>query len=96
MEPTIIVLIMLSTARLTRLVTHDKITNGLRTVMVRKLGQEHPLVYLMYCSWCVSIYTGTGVTLAAWQWSGHTWFNIVVIALSASYVAGFLASHSED
>lgn len=93
---TTLLLAMLATARLTRLVTTDRITQGPRGWLLRRIiksrGEESLLAYLIVCDWCVSVYTG-GAVAAAWVLAGETlWFQAPVAALALSYAAGFLAS----
>lgn len=93
---TTLILAALATARLTRMVTTDRITQGPRgwllRLLIRKRGEDALSVYLIICDWCVSIYVAAGVT-AAWILAGDTlWFQAPAAALALSYVAGFLAS----
>lgn len=93
---TTLLLAMLATARLTRLVTTDRIFLAPRAWLLRKMirryGKDSLPPYLLTCDWCVSVYTGAGVA-AAWVLAGETlWFQAPVAALALSYAAGFLAS----
>lgn len=96
MSMTTIVLLALATARLTRLVTQDRITEAPRYWLVRRFtawqGEESLLAYLIVCDWCVSIYTGAAVAGAWWAWHESAWLTWVLGALAFSYVAGWLAS----
>ena len=44
----------LATARLTRLVTTDRITEAPRNWIIRRLPRESLLSYLLVCDWCSS------------------------------------------
>lgn len=93
---TTLLLAMLATARLTRMVTTDRIFQAPRVWALRRLirryGEDSLPPYLLTCDWCVSVYTGAGVA-AAWVLAGETlWFQAPVAALALSYAAGFLAS----
>ena len=93
---TVFILAALATARITRLVTTDRITQAPRTWVLRRVvsryGDESLLAYLVVCDWCVSVYVGAGVA-TAWALAGQTlWFQATAAALALSYVAGFLAS----
>lgn len=97
---TTLILAALATARLTRMVTSDRITLAPRRWLLRRLvsryGEDHLLPYLIVCDWCVSIYVGAGVT-AAWVTVGETlWFQAPAAALALSYAAGFLASKEDE
>lgn len=88
--------LLISTARLTRLITDDKITEGFRQWVVSRAGDESLISYLVYCSWCVSVYTGAAVSLGWWAFGDQVWYQIILIALSCSYAAGFLNSKVDD
>jgi hypothetical protein len=95
-----LLLAMLATARLTRLVTTDRVFLAPRRALLRRLitryGEDHLLPYLVTCDWCVSIYTGSAVA-SAWIWAGHTlWFQVPAAALAFSYAAGFLATREGE
>lgn len=82
----------LVTARLTRLVTRDYITHGLRRRVLARLDPDGLAAYGLVCDWCVSIYVGAavgacGAALGLWSWPG-----VLPLALVFSYVAGWLAS----
>lgn len=93
---TTLILAALAVARLTRMVTTDRITQAPRERLLRylisKYSEDALVVYLIICDWCVSVYVAAGVT-AAWILAGDTlWFQAPAAALALSYVAGFLAS----
>lgn len=80
----------LATARITRLVTTDRITEAPREWALRRLDLNGLLSYLITCAWCVSVYAGAGVVaVIAW---GPSWSVWILTALAFSYVAGYLAS----
>lgn len=82
----------LAVARLTRLVTTDRITEAPRNWALARLPDGHLLAYLVVCNWCVSVYTGAAVA-AAGAWAGAwSWGWAPPVALAFSYVAGWLAS----
>lgn len=82
----------LTTARITRLVTQDKITERPRNALLLRLDENGLMAYLVQCSWCASFYVGAGVA-AGGAWAGAwTWWWSGALALSFSYVAGILAS----
>jgi Protein of unknown function (DUF1360) len=85
------VLTVLATARITRLITADSITEPLRKRITGRLSEESRVVYLVHCPWCVSIYVGTVLAYLAWRWGETGWFAVATLALSASYVAGLLS-----
>ena len=106
MNAVTLLLAALACARLTRLVTTDKLTEPLRlrvlTWIVRRAldkerdPEESLLAYLVTCSWCVSVYVGAG-TAGAWAaWGDQRWFTAVCAALAFSYVTGALAARESE
>lgn len=87
-----LVLIALSTARITRLITGDFILDRPRNAALRRLEGHPQLQYLLVCPWCMSMYVGAGVAGAWWAWGGMMWLTWTMAFLSASHVTGFLAT----
>lgn len=92
MEPITLLVAALATARLTRLVTRDRITHAPRRRLLKRLDPDGLMAYLVVCTWCASVYTGLGVAavgriagLWGWEW-------IVPLALAFSMVTGLLTS----
>lgn len=96
MDPVTLILSALAAARLTRLITTDRITQAPRNILLRKLPEESLMAYLVVCDWCVSVYTGAGVAAAGAMMDWWTWPVAVPAALAFSYTAGFLASRESD
>jgi hypothetical protein len=91
MDTITLVIAALVTARVTRLITTDRITQAPRTWLLSRLNSEGLAAYLVVCDWCTSVYVGLGVGvvgLAVGLWS---WPWIVPLGLAFSYVAGMLA-----
>jgi hypothetical protein len=86
----------LATARITRLITSDVITEPLRVAVIRRLNTEGRLAYMIVCDWCASVYVGAGVAASWWAWGDSKIWLAVMVALSASYAAGFLNSKADD
>lgn len=95
-----LLLAALATARLTRMVTTDRIFLAPRAWLLRRLvdryGEDGLLPYLLVCDWCVSVYVGAGAAGAWWAWGETRVFLAVCAALAFSYVAGWLAGRSGD
>jgi hypothetical protein len=82
----------LATARITKLVTTDRITAAPRRWILRRLDSDGLAAYLIVCDWCVSVYTGGGVA-AAGAWTGlWAWAWVLPLALAFSYASGWLAA----
>lgn len=92
MDTITLLIAALVTARITRLITLDRITEAPRTWILSKLDLNGLLSYLITCTWCASFYVGLTVA-AAGAWAGEwDWAWIVPLGLAFSYVAGYLAS----
>jgi hypothetical protein len=95
MDTLTLLLSLLAVARITRLVTDDKILERPREALLRRLivkrGEDSLLVYLVLCPWCVSPYVGVGVMSAWYAWGDARMFTAAVAALAAAHIAGFLA-----
>lgn len=90
--PVSLILLLLATARVTRLLSEDKITERPRLWLTRKLEGHSQLQYLIHCPWCLSMYVGAAAAGTWALWGGTMWYTIVTAALSASYVTGFLTN----
>jgi hypothetical protein len=93
----IIILTVLAVARVTRLITDDRILNRPRGVVARWLDVRgwDEMAYLIFCPWCMSVYVGAAAAGAWYAWGETMPFMAVTLALAASYVTGFLASIKE-
>jgi hypothetical protein len=91
-----VVLTLLAVARVTRLVNADRITEAPRNALVRRLDPDGLAAYMVFCPWCVSVYTGAGAGAAWWAWGDTRIFTAAVLALAASHIAGILAGLERD
>ena len=90
-----VLLTVLAVARVTRLVTRDVITEPVRNPVVRWLvarKADSKTAYLIMCDWCASVYVGAAGAGAWYLWGETMPFMAVTLALSSSYVTGFLTS----
>jgi hypothetical protein len=95
----IIILTLLAVARATRLITTDTVFDTPRRWVLTKLVKpgraralRDKLAYLIVCDWCASVYVGAAAAGAYAAWGETMPFMVVILALAASYAAGFLAS----
>lgn len=95
MDALTLALIIGATARLTRLVTTDKIFERPREALLDHLNPHGMITYMLGCRWCVSIYTGATTTIYATITAGNVWCMAPMAALTASQVTGLLASMEE-
>lgn len=96
----LVLLYLVAVARAARLITADKITEGLRFKICRVVRDADGLItevgrarllYFVTCPWCTSIYLAAGLG-AAVVWAPDaklTW--LAVLTLAASEVAGMAA-----
>jgi len=98
----IIILTLLAVARTTRLITTDNLFDTPRTWVLQRLinpgrlrALRDKLAYLIVCDWCASVYVGAAAAGAYAAWGETMPFMVVILALSGSYAAGFLASVTE-
>ena len=92
----VLALAALATARLTRMVTSDRLFLAPRAWLLRWLKEDGLTSYLVVCDWCVSVYVGAGVA-AALSWMGYLpWAQAPIAALAFSYAAGFLAERTGE
>lgn len=84
----LIVLVVLSTYRLTRLVTADRILQAPRAWIVRR---SQRLGYLVTCDWCFSIWVAPGPVAVATIWPESRVVWAILIGLSASALTGLLS-----
>lgn len=90
-----VLLTVLAVARLTRLVTEDKILEKPRDWVLDRVDPLGMLTYLLGCPWCVSVYLGAAAAPVAYYWGESPYVVIPALALTASYVSGFLANFTE-
>jgi hypothetical protein len=95
---------LLATARLTRLVTADRISRPFRAAIVRRYGPSSAVGYLVHCRWCVSLYIAGPVAAAVlWlapayrgNWWAPTLLTGVLLALGFSHGTALLAGLEDD
>lgn len=94
----VFVLCLIATARLTRLVTTDRIMTPFRRWVVNKYGEDSETAYLVHCRYCASIWVATPVSLIwavstlPWQW----WWLAGPSLLAMSYVTGLASGLEEE
>ena len=81
-------------ARITRVLTVDRITYPIRARIVVRLGPDHPIAYFVTCSWCIGLWVSAGVGAAAYFWADTRWWLYVALAGTASLVTGLLIQYT--
>jgi hypothetical protein len=84
-----------ATARLTRLVTEDSITERFRSWVVLKFGDDSAADTLVHCPWCASVWLGSLVVAGALVLPPDL-FRGGALALTASHLAALSALHLEN
>lgn len=87
----ILVVWVLAVARVTRLLTRDKLTEPFRAWVLDRRGADSQVAYLVHCAWCSSVWIGFASAPAAVAAAGLSWWLLPVIALAGSHVVGMLS-----
>jgi hypothetical protein len=89
MTPFLLTLVALSTYRLTRLVTADRITQRIREWAIAK-GEM--VGYLATCDWCLSIWVAPVPSVLAIAFPENRLVLLAFVALSGSALTGLIAT----
>ena len=104
----IVVTYILAVARITRLITHDVITEPIRSALLNRFDPSkriHRLaVYALGdmqddpsrtgCPWCVSVWVSAASAPFVVHWQHETATVAILLALAASHATGLIAEHS--
>jgi len=89
----------LACARLTGLITSDRITEQVRMRLVRRFCRDAPAddctnwrAYLLLCQWCMSIWVAALFAPLWWLWGDSPWLLVPVAFLAFSQITGMLSS----
>lgn len=100
MDTVALILLPLAVARVTRLITADRILEPVRDRLIsrwiERKGGDSLAAYLITCPWCVSVYVGAAGAAGWWAWGGTRVYAAVLLAFACSYVTGWLASHEGE
>lgn len=91
----ILILGLLSTARLTRALTTDRIGLPIRSFVVNRLGADSMLGYLLHCRWCSSMWISVPIALlvALLLCDGSDVAALTIpLALAYSHLTGLLVA----
>jgi hypothetical protein len=91
-----VALTVLTVARVTRLLTADRILDRPRIWIMERFGPDSMTAYFVTCPWCMSMYVGAAGAGAWWAWGETMGYQAVTLALAASYVSGWLATREGD
>jgi hypothetical protein len=93
--PLLVVLAVLATARLTRLLTADKIVEPLRKRAELRFGppERSKFMYLITCDWCASFWIAIPVAAATLMAGDRLAVQAGLLALAASQITGMFAAN---
>lgn len=96
---TVLLLTTLAVARISRIITTDKISEPARTLLARKLRDGSQVTYLLWCPHCMSVWISAALTPAAWLLTDApdrlgitSWFGLPVTALAVAYLASIVVT----
>jgi hypothetical protein len=89
MTPFLLTLVALSTYRLTRLITADRLTQRIREWAI---GRGEMIGYLATCDWCLSIWIAPVPSILAVAYPSNRLLLGAFVALSASALTGLIAA----
>lgn len=91
-SPAVAIIAVAACARITRLITRDRITQRPRMWLVNRWGIESLPAYLIQCDWCTGLWTAAVVMPAAWWWGHSPWLQLPLLVLAAAHAVGWAAS----
>jgi hypothetical protein len=80
----------LAVARISRLITDDKILEAPRNAVLARTADESLAAYLITCRWCVSFWVAAPAAAVWYFWPLQPWFLVPTMALAFSHVTGLL------
>ena len=83
-------------ARLTRLITDDRIAAPVRALAIRARGPESELAWLVQCPWCIGLWISAAVTVVAYLSHGAVWFTAPALALTISHLVALAAARLDN
>lgn len=86
-----LVVYVLVAARLTRLVTTDKLTESVRAAVVDRFGASSMTTFLVHCPWCAGWWVSAALSGPAAMVAGLPWWWAPALAFAASQVVGMMA-----
>lgn len=89
-SPLLLAVYVLATARITRLISEDRIFDKPRNAILARLPDNSSLAYGLVCTWCVSIWVAFPVATAAYWLGEHPVLFVPALALAFSHLTGLL------
>lgn len=102
MPAVLFVVYALAVARLTKLITSDRITKAPREALIRRLPEDSAWAYFVVCQWCTSVWVGAVAAPVTWWWGGlqvdgvPSLLAVPALALAYSAFTGYLAQFAQE
>lgn len=97
MTALLLIIAALAVARLTRLVTEDKLLEPLRFWLGRRWPADSMRLYLVHCPWCFGMWVAAIAAPLVWLLGGLSdrlgitaWVGVPLLALGLSHAVGLL------
>lgn len=87
---------VLVVVRLTRVINFDVVFDPIRSALVRVFKGSPMAVYVITCTWCMSMWVALALCPFPAIVLGLNWLWAIAFALAASTIAGLLAPHTAD
>lgn len=85
----------LAVARLTRIITTDRIALPIRQYVLAKNGDDGWFTFLIHCKYCASVWIAAGTAPLYWYFGRSPWFLIPAVALAFAEFIVFTAKLDE-
>jgi hypothetical protein len=95
-SPFLMLIAALAGARITRLITTDRIFEAPRLWLINKLDPLSLSAYVITCSWCTGLWVACVTLSAAWHWRDSPWLQVPLCAMALAEIIGLIASRDGD
>jgi hypothetical protein len=95
-EILILILWALASARITRLLIRDEITDFIRVWVFRRWSPQSKAGYFATCPWCVGMWLALATAPYVVWINGWSWWLYPIVAFAGSYTTGILAERVES
>ncbi|MEU1550229.1 hypothetical protein [Nocardia sp. NPDC005745] len=89
-------LYVLTVARLSRIITNDKIGEPIRDWSIARWPEGSMLRFMFWCAWCMGWWFALALAFPAALVAGLPWWWGFGLWPAASYLVGFLSRYEKD
>lgn len=96
------VLAALALARITRLITTDKIGEPLRMAVLNWRGQDSMVTYLLFCPWCISMWLAPAAAAVLWwplnladMFGVTAWIGYPLLVFALAHTAAWILAKED-